>query len=274
MKAYSTLYKIYDHYNLGFKGTCEYEVLNELKDLSSRKDENCLYHTRFLFEYDDCNFDVQMKEIFPEIKDFITRATYSGNKSIHFIVEFDRKYEYIFKKFYKETWIALANTIFNVNGHIPDSQCKNPARLTRRPGAYREDKKKYQTCIYNAINVLDFYDTRLNAFRSTLKALIQSTLANTKTNVQKRLERVYDGQNTEHNGICINYDVIQHYLNTSYNKISGNGDSSISLFKAIRTCMKYNDTETLEKILNKARSEQWTEKEIDHIIDNMSKYID
>ena len=105
-------------------------------------------------------------------------------------------------------------------------------------------------------------------------ALIKDRLANTKTALQKRLERGYDSQNKEHNGLCEGYDTIQYYLNTPYTKVKGNGDSATSLFKAVRTCMKYNDNVTLEKVLSKARSEHWSEKELEHIQSNMHKYIE
>lgn len=69
--------------------------------------------------------------------------------------------------------------------------------------------------------------------------------------------------------MCLGYDVIRHYLNTSYPKLNGNGDSSISLFKAIRCCVKYNDKVTLKKVINKAVLERWSMKEISRMIKNI-----
>ena len=66
----------------------------------------------------------------------------------------------------------------------------------------------------------------------------------------------------QNNGKCKTYEQVKHYLETSYPKITGNGDSSISLFKAILCCMKFNDEETLQTVLNKARNEHWNETEI------------
>lgn len=74
-------------------------------------------------------------------------------------------------------------------------------------------------------------------------------------------------------GKCGNYDVITHYLNTPFLKMTGNGDSMRSLFSAVRCCVKYHDDLTLEQVLMKARSENWSEKELERILRNVGKYI-
>ena len=45
----------------------EFEILNELKDCSNHRDENCLYHTRFLFEMDS----VPLKEQCEKAKEYL-----------------------------------------------------------------------------------------------------------------------------------------------------------------------------------------------------------
>ena len=75
------------------------------------------------------------------------------------------------------------------------------------------------------------------------------------------------------NGKCKTYEPVTHYLETSYPKINGNGDSSISLFKAILCCMKFKDEETLQTVLNKARNEHWSEAEINHKIEHVRKKL-
>lgn len=77
----------------------------------------------------------------------------------------------------------------------------------------------------------------------------------------------------DHNGMCREYSTVKHYLETSYPNITGNGDSSISLFKAIRCCLKYGDNQTLDDVLFKARNEHWTQKELDHKINDARKKI-
>lgn len=53
------------------------------------------------------------------------------------------------------------------------------------------------------------------------------------------------------------------------------GDSSISLFKAVRCCLKYGDNMTLNTVLQKARSEKWTENELNRMQQNiMTHYIE
>lgn len=70
-----------------------------------------------------------------------------------------------------------------------------------------------------------------------------------------------------HNGLCSKFDCVVEYLNTPFNKVKGNGGASrLGLFQSVKVCQKYNDETTLEKVLEKARSEKWTEKEIDAIL--------
>ena len=40
----------------------EFEVLNELKDCRNRTDNNCIQHTRFLFEMDSTSLDEQLTQ--------------------------------------------------------------------------------------------------------------------------------------------------------------------------------------------------------------------
>jgi ribosomal 50S subunit-associated protein YjgA (DUF615 family) len=55
--------------------------------------------------------------------------------------------------------------------------------------------------------------------------------------------------------------------------MTGNGDSSISLFKAILCCIKYKDNDTLQAVLTKARNEHWSETEIEHKIEDAKKRV-
>lgn len=78
-----------------------------------------------------------------------------------------------------------------------------------------------------------------------------------------------------HDGMCAAYDSVKHYLTTSYPKLTGNGDSSISLFRALRCCIKYGDNLTMNKLLQKAMHERWSEKELNRMTENIRKnYIE
>ena len=55
-------------YSNKFRNSCipfqsyEFEVLNELKDIRNRTDDNCIQHTRFLFEMDSTSLDEQLTQ--------------------------------------------------------------------------------------------------------------------------------------------------------------------------------------------------------------------
>lgn len=241
----------------------EFEVLNELKDCRNRTDDNCIQHTRFLFEMDDVPLQEQISYL-RRNKDYITRCVFSGSKSLHIILQFNDDWETTCEDNYKEIWHIINQILFDSKC---DNACSNPSRLTRRPGAIRIDTEKEQKLIYNNPevrvkgNVLDRIIVSLRQ-KQRQKPLFKSTRSNIWST------------NKDNPGMCLGYDVIQHYLNTSYPKLNGNGDSSISLFKAIRCCIKYNDKVTLKKVINKAVLERWTTKEISRMIENIKcKYV-
>ena len=265
MKAYANLKEIYSTP----LATCEFEVLNELKALTSRCDSNCLYHTRFVFECDDVDKAEQISHATELSKQgVIVRATDSGNKSIHCIVEFDRECEDICREYYKEIWRSINDMYFSGKA---DKACANPARLTRRPGAVRSNGATQVLLFENNSNKITkagpLFRNIWRGARAKIAAqsIISTTTTTTTTPSNSALK---------HDNMCQNYDVIQHYLNTSYPKMTGNGDSSISLFRAVRCCIKYNDSATLEKILTKAKNEHWSARELDRLVANVrQKYI-
>ena len=241
----------------------EFEVLNELKDCVNRRDSNCIQHTRFLFEMDNVSIQEQLTYL-RRNKDYITRCVYSGSKSLHMIIQLPDDWESTCKDNYKEIWQILNQILFESQC---DYACANPSRLTRRPGAYRADTKKLQKLLYNQPEIRlsdDILDRIIVTLRQKQrqKHLFKTIRNNIRT------------ANKDNPGICQNYDVIRHYLDTSYPKLTGNGDSSISLFKAIRCCVKYRDKVTLNKVISKALVERWTSKEIQRMIENIKdKYI-
>ena len=241
----------------------EFEVLNELKDCVNRRDSNCIQHTRFLFEMDNSTLDEQISYL-RRNKEYITRCVFSGSNSLHMIIQFTNDFEQTCKDNYKEIWNILNKLLFDKKC---DSACSNPSRLTRRPGAIRADTAKEQKLVYNNPeirvkgNVLDRIIVSLRQ-KQRQKHLFKATRSNILPT------------NKDNPGLCQNYDIIRHYLDTNYPKLKGNGDSSISLFKAIRCCIKYNDKVTLKKVINKAVLERWTTKELERMIRNIKdKYV-
>lgn len=70
-----------------------------------------------------------------------------------------------------------------------------------------------------------------------------------------------------------NNDKVRHYLDTPYSKITGNGDSDNSLYRAICVCLSANDENTLEEVLNKARLERWSNNELNRKIEQARRFI-
>lgn len=110
----------------------DFEVLNELKDLSSRSDANVKSHTRFLFESDTLSLKEQC-DLLKEVQPYVTRATFSGSKSLHIIVQVADEHEEVCAKCYKAVWRAMNELLFK---NSADKACANPSRLTRRPRSY------------------------------------------------------------------------------------------------------------------------------------------
>ena len=260
MKVYATLTNIY----ATPAKDLQFEVLNELKDLSSRCDSNCLKHTRFVFECDNTELDKQFERA-EDLKDIACRATFSGSKSVHVIFQFEDALEDVCKEHYKDIWAACNKLFFD---NEADTACANPARLTRRPGAIRDNGEE-QYLVYRYNNIIEKDSNLFRYIWRAVRALLAAKIVNTG-NDRREVQKSYA---KNHDGLCANYDVVRYYLTKSFPNIKGNGDSSISLFKAVRCCMKYNDQTTLDKVLGKARNERWSEQELEHITRNMSKYI-
>lgn len=261
MKVYGDLQIISDVPRNGYM----FEVLNELKDLSSRSDSNCLKHTRFVFECDNTDLDKQFERA-EDLKDIACRATFSGSKSVHVIFQFEDALEDVCKEHYKDIWAACNKLFFN---NEADTACANPARLTRRPGAIRDNGEE-QYLVYRYNNVIEKDTNLFKYIWRAVRAQLASRIVTTATE-EKQAQKTFS---KNHDGLCKHYDVVQYYLRKSYPKLTGNGDSSISLFKAVRCCMKYGDNQTLNEVLGKARSEKWSEHELTRIQDQIrNKYL-
>ena len=262
MKVYATLTNIYDTPAKDL----QFEVLNELKDLSSRCDSNCLKHTRFVFECDNTPLDEQEDRAYSLRADEVAvRATFSGSKSVHVIFQFEDALEDVCKEHYKDIWAACNKLFFD---NEADTACANPARLTRRPGAFRDNVVE-QKLLYNMPeNIIEKDSCLFKYIWRAVRALIASRAVISSEPIKK------NHTVTNHDGLCKNYDVVRYYLTKSFPKLTGNGDSSISLFKAVRCCMKYGDDKTLNEVLSKAISERWSRSELSRIQENIrSKYL-
>ena len=245
MKVYGSRYEISTLLIPGY----EFEVLNELKDLSKRSDENCLYHTRFLFEIDSMSLEDQ-RELIEKVKPLLVRVVYSGSKSYHCIVEFDKKYEKECELFYKEIWRTINKNYFDSKC---DTQCINPSRLTRTPNVIRKDTGKNQELVYDCPS--NTFSFAKDVIREA-KSLVTSMLIRATQNARP----VYRNNNVD----CSKWDVVKRYLETPFPKQTGNGHSSSWLYAALQTTKKYGDNVTQQMIIEKAKREGWTDREIEH----------
>ena len=66
---------------------------------------------------------------------------------------------------------------------------------------------------------------------------------------------------------------MRYYLETPFLKTHGNGDSDKSLYRAMCICLSCNDNRTLEKVESKAKSENWTMRELSRKLDDAKKYL-
>lgn len=122
--------------------------INPVRDIGeSRRNENVMIMKNFLFESDSLTLEEQ-KPLVKKYKDIISMATFSGNKSIHFIIQVldtpDTLDEYHY------VWELLKNKYFP----YADRACNDCIRLSRTPEALRDNNKK-QVLIWNTLQPLE-----------------------------------------------------------------------------------------------------------------------
>jgi hypothetical protein len=124
-------------------------AINPVKQSNdTRKSENIAVMKNFLFESDTLSLEEQ-KQLLKERKDIISMATYSGNKSIHFIIQVIDPPETIEQ--YHYVWKLLKDKYFQ----NADSQCNDCMRLSRTPNSIRSDTNKKQFLLFNKLQPLD-----------------------------------------------------------------------------------------------------------------------
>lgn len=267
MIYYSDLYRKLSRVH---KPGMEYEVLNELSDTNPvRSDSTCKKYTRFLFEFDNMSIDNQRK-VMDMQKDILTRATFSGSKSVHMIVQFSDECNEFCKRWYKNIWRWLEINYFPGS----DLKCSNPSRLTRAPGVKRSDTGKVQKLLFESRSNFISKD---NSIMEKLKESEKKWILNEKELEEEKMRRSIVSKFLSGNsldGMCKTYTTVKRYLDTSFPRIRGNGNSSTWLFAAICTCLKYKDNVSLNEVIEKAKSEKWTDKELSRTIESAKSKID
>lgn len=108
-----------------------------------RADCNVTCFRNFLFECDVGSIEEQLNR-FSEIRFPFSTAVFSGGKSVHFVLSFDTPLSNASE--YNQVAVRLMNKLSSLGVPI-DTSTKNPSRLTRLGGAFRQDTDKIQTIL-------------------------------------------------------------------------------------------------------------------------------
>lgn len=257
----------------------QFEVLNELKDDSSATDSNVASLTRFLFECDKKSYAWQLHNANSH-DDVICRAVFSGSKSLHCIIELDEPCQSLEE--YKDIWTFFNAYYFDNNA---DTACVNPARLTRTPHAKRvgtwvvqklvfeNDNKFSRARLYSDCSNRAGKFIRGNVNVDEIAAKYQEMRASNEAYRATRMKRLDSIKNPTpmqkflNKKDCMNVSFVQQYLTTPYpNRTGNNGESRLGLFKSIKYCQEHFDDDTLHAVIAKAKSEKWSDKEINDIL--------
>lgn len=115
--------------------TLQYFSINPMH--TSRADRNVVKYRNFLVEFDDITIEEQFKIVASMNMPFTT-ATYSGNKSVHFIISLEEPLEN------RALYDFSAKWIYNILGDKVDEKNKNPSRFSRVPGGINAKTDKEQ----------------------------------------------------------------------------------------------------------------------------------
>lgn len=139
------------------KYTKEYEEeLNNSNITPDRKSEH-LIPTFFVYESDTLSLDEQKDLINKANTNHIYTSTFSGSKSIHYLVPIEQSQANEIKKDFKYYWNKAGEIVFNKDiMKSMDSNCASVGRLSRNPNAYRKigNAKVKQELLYRNDNVI------------------------------------------------------------------------------------------------------------------------
>ena len=245
-------------------GYCELKILNPIDQKKAEEaiksgelktgcgDITVASRRNFVFQMDDVQLEKQKQISFKLSKNVVNQAVFSGGKSIHNYITINREPES--KEEYEFIWNKLNQKFFEGKA---DTQCKNPARRCRLANALRNDTEKIQERLFKNNNILYCYDYFHNQF---IKEKNIKIINNISFKSDKKIS-------------VINNAKVQYYLNNYFFKKTGNGNSNNSFWTAICVCVKANDEDTLQVVCDKARSEHWSEKEIQKKISDAHKKV-
>ena len=139
------------------KYTKEYEEeLNNSNITPDRKSEH-LIPTFFVYESDTLSLNEQKDLINKANTNHIYTSTFSGSKSIHYLVPIEQSQANEIKKDFKYYWNKAGEIVFNKDiMKSMDSNCASIGRLSRNPNAYRKigNAKVKQELLYKNDDVI------------------------------------------------------------------------------------------------------------------------
>lgn len=218
------------------------------------------------FESDSLTIEQQEENI---KSDAWSAKVFSGNKSLHVLVEvpddISRELAQITTcdkvAVYHRMYKMVADMIFKDTSHL-DMACKSWLRKFRTPNGIRDN---------GVVQAATFNDSVAQlSWRGILDFAIETQTLHEREECAKMSRQIYSSGQTR--DMSSNQHV-RTYLDTPFLKITGNGTSDSCLYKAMLVCMSANDDETLEEVINKARSENWTEKQLAKKRDDIKRFL-
>lgn len=193
------------------KYTKEYEEeLNNSNITPDRKSEH-LTPTFFVYESDTLSLNEQKELINKANTNHIYTSTFSGSKSIHYLVPIEQSQANEIKKDFKYYWNKAGEIVFNKEiMKSMDSNCASIGRLSRNPNAYRKigNAKVRQELLYKNDNVEPINLSQI-IIEHNKELKSNKDFANIKTLVSKSLTSQYPQQMNKKD---------KNYLERCYNK--------------------------------------------------------
>lgn len=216
--------------------------------------KNDYYPTCFVYEMDETPLEEQeelMKNVVRRIPNNIYSLTYSGSKSFHCLVWIkpeDRVH--MNSDNFKWYWTEVAKQLFGTRWEELDEADATICRLTRRPGAIRDNGKK-QTCLYMNRNVvgldlttlirqrkeLDKREAEIKIREEALRKYKQQSFQFEEQDLMTQLQNIANKTNSDSGKLA--YEILS----------SGTAESGSNMIGAIGYMKKLKDSDNKWEIL-------------------------
>ena len=200
----------------------------------------------------DIESGVSMKMMQKTLKEFAYLAYHSASSilekpRLRFIIPFTSAVKADDYEFAKDDLM----TAFD---NVPDIHSFESSRFFFVPSRYCGQYREENEIIAHEGRSFDFYST----FDINPLEVVKKKMNKAVNTVKKSV---------------IDDERVQYYLSNDFPLMQGNGDSASSLFTAICVCLSHQDEDALEEVLEKARSERWSEKELERNIKQAKKFL-